>query len=368
VRVVRATHGLRPRLPFVGPPGLYWRAFRPAVPFVEVLDLHRCGLREGDYTAMRVLVTGAGGFIGSHLTRRIACEGDSVWAVTSPGESTGRLADVLDRVSVLAADLRDARAVQDVVCAVRPDCAVHLAWYLTPGKFWTAPENLECVAMSLTLVEALARAGCKRLVGVGTCFEYDSDYGFLSESITPCRPSSLYGVCKNATREILQAYCRKAAMQFAWARIFHLYGPAEAEARLVPAVILALLNGQVAKCTHGEQIRDYLHVEDVASALWAITKSEYCGAVNLGSGQPVKVRRIVETIAHYLEREKDVAFGALPADPKESPLLVADVRKLANEIGWKPALTLEEGVAKTCEWWRTRLPMLLAGDGAKGSA
>jgi nucleoside-diphosphate-sugar epimerase len=304
---------------------------------------------------MRVLVTGAAGFIGSHLTRRIACEGDSVWAVTSPGENTDRLADILDRVSVMPVELRDARAVQDLASALRPDCAVHLAWYLTPGEFWTAPENLDCVAMSLSLVAALARAGCKRFVGVGTCFEYDSDYGFLSENITPCRPSSLYGVCKNATYEILQAYCRKAAMPLAWARIFHLYGPAEAEVRLVPGVILALLNGQVARCTHGEQIRDYLHVEDVASALWAIAKSEVCGPVNVGSGQPVTVRKIVETIAHYLKREKDVAFGALPTDPQEPPLLVADVRRLANEIGWKPALTLDEGVAKTCEWWRTRV-------------
>ena len=303
---------------------------------------------------MKVLVTGAAGFIGSHLTRRIACEGDSVWAVTSPGEPTDRLADILERVSIRPADLRDRRAVQDLVSTVRPDCAVHLAWYVTPGKFWTASENLDCVAMSLTLAEALAHAGCKKLVGVGTCFEYDSDYGFLSEDVTPCRPGSLYGTCKNATRQILDAYCRKTAMPFAWARIFHLYGPAEPEVRLVPAVILALLNGQVAKCTHGEQIRDFLHVEDVAAALWAIAKSELCGTVNVGSGQPVKVRKIVETIAQYLRREKDVAFGALPADPQEPPLLLADVRKLAKEVGWGPALTLEEGVAKTCEWWRVR--------------
>jgi len=304
---------------------------------------------------MRVLVTGAAGFIGSHLTRRIACDDVSVWAVTSPGESTERLRGVPDGVSVVPADLRDARAVDELVSAARPDCAVHLAWYLTPGKFWTAPENLDCVAMSLSLVEALARRGCKRLVGVGTCFEYDSDYGLLSENLTPCRPSSLYGVSKNATREILEAYCRQAAMQFAWARIFHLYGPAEAEARLVPSVILALLKGQEARCTHGEQIRDYLHVEDVASALWAIAKSGFCGPVNVGSGQPVKVREIVRTIARYLGREKDVAFGALPSDPQEPPLLLADVRRLAGEIGWKPALTLEEGVARTCEWWRGRL-------------
>jgi nucleoside-diphosphate-sugar epimerase len=164
-------------------------------------------------------------------------------------------------------------------------------------------------------------------------------------------------VCKDATREILQAYCQKTAMQFAWARIFHLYGPAEAEARLVPAVILALLKGQVAKCTHGEQIRDYLHVEDVVSALWAIAKSDFCGPVNVGSGQPVKLRQMVETIAHYLNREENLALGALPADPREAPLLVADVRRLANVIGWKPSITLEEGLGRTCDWWKAKLEM-----------
>jgi len=80
---------------------------------------------------MKVLVTGAAGFIGSHLTRRIAGEGNSVWAVTSPGESTDRLSDILTRVSVMPVDLREARAVQELVSTVRPDCAVHLAWYVT---------------------------------------------------------------------------------------------------------------------------------------------------------------------------------------------------------------------------------------------
>jgi nucleoside-diphosphate-sugar epimerase len=306
---------------------------------------------------MKVLVTGAAGFIGSHFTRRIMHEGDSVFAVTSPGESTERLSGILDRVSVMPVDLRDARGVQDLVSAVDPDCAVHLAWYVATGKFWMAPENLDCVAMSLTLAQALAHSRCKRFLGIGTGYEYDSDYGFQSEDITPRRPGSLYGVCKNATREILQAYCQKTAMQFAWARIFHLYGPAEAEARLVPAVILALLKGQVAKCTHGEQIRDYLHVEDVVSALWAIAKSDFCGPVNVGSGQPVKLRQMVETIARYLNREENLALGALPADPREAPLLVADVRRLANVIGWKPSITLEEGLGRTCDWWKAKLEM-----------
>jgi nucleoside-diphosphate-sugar epimerase len=303
---------------------------------------------------MRVLVTGAGGFIGARVTRRIVERGHTVWAAVLPGESTERLADLLGRVSVIAVDLREAHAVQELVSTARPECAIHLAWYAVPGKYWTAPENLDCVAMSLSLAEALADSGCKRLVGVGSCFEYDWDYGFLSEDVTPLRPRTLYGVCKNATREILQAYCERRSVEFAWARIFYLYGPGEVKERLVPSVILAVLNGQTAKCTEGRQIRDYLHVDDVASALWAVAESDLVGPVNVGSGEPVKVRSLVETLGGILEAGEKIVFGALPANPDEPPLVVADVRRLKSHTGWGPVFGLDEGLRRTVAWWRER--------------
>jgi nucleoside-diphosphate-sugar epimerase len=144
-------------------------------------------------------------------------------------------------------------------------------------------------------------------------------------------------------------------MGFAWTRFFHLYGPMEAKERLIPYVVLTLLKGEVAKCTSGEQVRDYLHVEDAASAVWAVAKSKLSGPVNIGSGQPIKVRTIVETIAQHLHREENVALGALPTDPQEPPLLLADVQRLASGVGWKPSLSLKEGLANTCEWWRSTI-------------
>jgi nucleoside-diphosphate-sugar epimerase len=302
---------------------------------------------------MRVLITGAGGFIGSQVVRKVLQDGHAVVAVLRPGESPERLIDCLDSVSLVHCDLCDGDAVRRLVSGTRPENAIHLAWYLEPGKYWQAGENLDCVRISLCLAQALAEAGCSRFVGAGTCAEYDWDYGFLSESVTPLKPRSLYGICKNATREILQAFCAQAGMGFAWTRFFYLYGPTEAKERLIPYVVLTLLKGEVAKCTRGEQIRDFLHVEDAASAVWAVAKSNLSGPVNVGSGQPIKVRTIVETIAQYLQREENVALGALPTDPQEPLLLLADVRRLASVVGWKPFLTLKEGVAKTCEWWRS---------------
>ena len=304
---------------------------------------------------MRVLVTGCAGFIGSHVTRLLVEEGHTVYGVIQPDESCERIRDVLARLQLISLDLVDRAATRSAVREVRPECALHLAWYAAPGKYWTAPENLECVSMSLSLASVLAETGCKKMVAAGSCAEYDWDYGFLSEEITPVRPRTLYGACKNATRQILQAYCEQVSMSFAWTRFFYLYGPGEAKDRLVPSVTLALLEHQAAKCTNGEQIRDFLHVKDVASALWAVARSRLVGAVNIGAGQPVKIRTVAETIARLIGGKGRVEFGGIPSDAHASPFLVADVRKLLRETGWTPSLTLDEGLRQAVDWWRGEL-------------
>jgi nucleoside-diphosphate-sugar epimerase len=206
--------------------------------------------------------------------------------------------------------------------------------------------------MSLSLAKILGVAGCKRFVGIGSCFEYDYEYGYLSEGLTPLKPRTLYAVSKDATRSVLESFCRGTAMSFAWTRIFYVYGPGEQEARLVPSVVLALLKGNPAKCTQGLQVRDYLCVEDVASAILAVARSGFEGAVNIGSGEPVTVRAIVGLIGKILGRSVQIDFGAIKINPVDPPFLLADVRRLRNEIGWRPSLSLEEGLQRTVQWWR----------------
>lgn len=124
------------------------------------------------------------------------------------------------------------------------------------------------------------------------------------------------------------------------------------EARLVPSVALALMKATPAKCTEGFQVRDYLCVEDVASAIVAVAQSKFEGGVNVGSGEPVTVRPIVQLLGEIWGRTDLIAFGAIKTNPVDLPFVLADVRRLRNEIGWRPSSSREEALHRTVRWWK----------------
>jgi nucleoside-diphosphate-sugar epimerase len=302
---------------------------------------------------MRVLVTGAGGFIGAHVVPALAGKGHQVFAARRKMNMAESRESQSGDVHFFELDVSDDSSVRTAIRQICPDVTIHLAWCKVTGKFWTDPANLACVSSTLSFARAVAEEGCRRMVIAGSCAEYDWDYGFLSEECTPLKPGTLYGACKNAVREILEWYARETSMELAWMRLFYLYGPGEDRTRFIPSVILQLLQGQTAKCTTGEQMRDFLQVEDMAGAISAVATSDFTGAVNIGSGRPVKIRTIAETIARILECPERLFVGGLPDNLSEPPMLVADVRKLTHEIGWTPSHTLEDGLTQTIEWWRT---------------
>ncbi|HEX8747033.1 MAG TPA: NAD(P)-dependent oxidoreductase [Pyrinomonadaceae bacterium] len=298
----------------------------------------------------RVLVTGAGGFVGRHCLPLLTARGFEVHAVARSGAAPEGLES---GASWHRADLLEAAQVSELLKRVRPTHLLHLAWYAEPGKYWTAVENLAWVQASLGLLQQFALFGGRRVVVAGTCAEYDWRYGFCSEHLTPLLPRTLYGVCKQALHGMLEAAAERLSLSAAWGRIFFLYGPHEHPARLVPHVIGGLLRREAVACTEGTQLRDYLYVRDVASAFVSLLASEATGAVNISSGQPVEVREIVYRIADQLEGRELVRLGALPAPEGEPPLLVGDNARLKTEVGWTPAYSLPDGLAETIHWWRS---------------
>jgi nucleoside-diphosphate-sugar epimerase len=294
----------------------------------------------------KLLITGATGFIGRHALATAVCEGYDVYAVTSkePLPST-------NNVKWIYLDLFDYEQIKQKISEIKPLHLLHFAWYAEPGKYWNSDENVKWVQASLELLMVFQQNGGKRVVFAGSCAEYDWKYGYCAEQVTPVVPNTLYGVCKNSLQRIVTQFSIQTGLSSAWGRIFFLYGPHENPQRLVPSVIRSLLQGNKALCSHGEQIRDFLYVQDIADAFVALLDSDVQGPVNIASGNPVRIKDVVSTIAVKLNAEHLVQFGAIPTSPDDPPLLVADVRRIKNEVKWSPNYGLDHGISYTIESW-----------------
>jgi nucleoside-diphosphate-sugar epimerase len=298
----------------------------------------------------RVLLTGATGLIGRHCLPELLAQGYQVHTVATraaPAQPPG--------VHTHQADLLDPAQAAALFAQVQPSHLLHLAWYTQPGAYWGSLENIRWVQASLNLLQLFAAHGGRRVVMAGSCAEYDWNYGYCAEEITPLQPTTMYGTAKHALQLLADAFAERAQISAAWGRIFFLYGPHEHPERLVAAVTRALLQGQPARCSHGNQIRDFLYAQDVAEAFVALLESDVRGAVNIASGNPIRLRQVIYQIADILQQRSLVQLGALPAPAHEPPLLVAKIDRLTHEVGWKPAYTLEAGLEQTVRWWKDAL-------------
>ncbi|MBT9545487.1 MAG: NAD-dependent epimerase/dehydratase [Candidatus Sericytochromatia bacterium] len=286
----------------------------------------------------RVLVTGASGFVGRYCLAALAQQQIEVHGLgrKEPGSDLP--------VIWHSQDLHDSAGTEKLLKDLQPSHLLHLAWYAEPGKYLHASENLLWVQSSLALFQAFQRFGGQRILSAGSCLEYDLQAGFCSELTTARKSSHLYGNCKHALHLMGEAWGRQMGISFAWAHLFYLYGPGEAPNRLVPAVFNAILAGETIKCSHGRQIKDFLHVQDVAEALVAVLLSDMQGAVNIGSGQPLSVRDLVLKQIAVSGQQAEVDFGAYPSSPFDPPFMVANTERLSQELSWQPKISLENGL------------------------
>jgi len=303
---------------------------------------------------MKVLITGASGFVGSHVARLLVAEGCEVYALVRESSNRWRIRDILPSMYLRQSDLVAFENVNTYLQEIKPELCIHLAWYAVPGKYLNSQENLDSIQASINLLSQLAELGCKRFVGIGTCFEYDLSLGYLSES-SLTKPITLYAATKVALSTILQQFAQITEMEVAWIRLFYQYGPMEDERRLIPSVISSLLRDEVVKTTKGEQIRDFLHIEDVASAIWAVAKSNVSGVVNVGSGQPVTVGQIALELGNLLGKPDLIHLGALPYRPNDPMFICANNELLRKKTDWTPKYNLTTGLKNTIEWYKVHL-------------
>lgn len=268
-----------------------------------------------------ILLTGATGFVGRQVLRELGERGSRIRVVIRTG-TQDRLpqAEAIESV-VASADMWSQEAAwwADVCRGV--DTAIHVAWYVEPGRYLQSPQNLACLTGSLRFAEGASRAKLRRFVGIGTCFEYDLGAGRLSVQ-TPLRPLTLYAASKAATFLALSHYLPQQGVEFAWCRLFYLYGEGEDARRLVPYLRGKLSAGEPAELSSGTQVRDYLDVREAARMIADSALGAGQGPVNICSGEPVTIRALAERIADEYGRRDLLRFGARPDNLTDPPVVV----------------------------------------------
>ncbi|HQU82116.1 MAG TPA: NAD(P)-dependent oxidoreductase [Pyrinomonadaceae bacterium] len=294
----------------------------------------------------KVILTGANGFIGRQAILPLTERNFEVHAVSNV-EPPAEL--LFENVVWHKVNLLDAEETAKLCENINASHLLHFAWYVEHGKFWNAPENEIWLKSSVDLIESFKANGGERIVVSGTCAEYEwGEEAFLSENETPLKPQNFYGECKLKLFEKLA----EKNLNFAWGRIFFLFGEYEHPNRLIASVINSLLKENSANCSHGRQIRDFMYVKDVADAFASLLDSDVKGAVNIASGRAVTIKEIVLQTAEMLGKTENIHFGAIEAAKNEPLSIVADTRILNEKVGWRERYGIASGLAQTINYWK----------------
>ena len=292
----------------------------------------------------RILVTGGSGFIGRHvLSLLVDCDYE-VFTITR-----SRLPKIKGVTSFTGNLLNHAETARHIK-QLRASHLIHLAWYTETGAFWHSDINSDWLTSSLHLVRSFVDNGGEHILIAGSCAEYDWNNGICNEATTACTQSSLYATSKHNLHCLLEQHAGIKSYQLTWARVFFPFGPFEPKAKLLPSLINSMLAQTPIQCSEGSQKRDFIYIEDVASAIVALSNGENRGAFNIGTGEAFSIREIVRYVYRNSDHSKLVSFSKLSIPPSP-PLVVADITKIKRETNWRPKYNLNQGIDKTISWW-----------------
>lgn len=306
----------------------------------------------------RIAITGASGFIGSHLTRACVAEGASVGCFIRNQATAWRLTDILPQVTVFPADLEDASAIHDAIHTFKPDIILHLAANTKRTRDLALYERQHSahVQTTLNLIRAARELpGLVRFVHTGTIEEYGrGDVPFQEtqreEPVTP------YSLTKHeATRLTLYA-AHEHAFPATVLRLPPVYGPLQGKGMFIPDFIRAALTTGAFDMSPGEQTRDFLHVDDAVQAfLRAAEDRTSVGEIfNVGTGVETKLKDAADLLRTIWGTDIQINRGAFPCDPHvETMRCVMSIEKIRTQLGWSPRSALEDGLRRTVEWYKS---------------
>ena len=290
----------------------------------------------------KIIVTGATGAVGSAVVRRALVKGKEITCIVHRGSKRLGNLPQSDKVHIVECDLHD-------YCTLSLegmyDAFIHLSWEKTFGASRDDAEiQTRNIQYTLDAVQLAHRCGCSVFVGAGS----QAEYGIQSVDLTPdlpVKPESGYGIAKYAAGKLSAMLCKSLGMRQCWVRILSVYGPNDGENSLISYLIRELKAGNSPQLTKCEQMWDYLYADDAADAILAIAENGKEGkAYPLGSGNARMLSEYVEDIKNVINPTLSVQFGSKEYYPHQPMHLVADIKELTLDTGWKPSRSFKDGM------------------------
>ena len=300
-----------------------------------------------------ILVTGASGFVGSVVVRRLTEDGCDVHLLLRPEARTWRINSLLTRLAVHTVDIRDAAAVRMVVDAVRPAVIVHLATY---GAYAAQTESELIfgtnIAGTLNLLEAAVGSGVQLFVNIGSSSEYGRKSTPMKETDV-LEPDRIYGIAKAAQSHLCAQFAQvRSSTSIVTLRLFSVYGPWEEPARLIPNTLRRAILGEPLLLSSPKTVRDFIYVDDVVDVITDFDPLLPLSGetINLGTGIQTELQEIVEIVLEYTHSSSPVHWHALPSYPWDSGMWVSDTAKAKRLLGCRCGTPMRVGLKMFTEW------------------
>jgi len=309
---------------------------------------------------LKILITGASGFIGSNIVRHLLKENYEVYGGSRSSEITWRLRDISKEFVYIANDITEYKSLRDTIEKVKPDGIVNCAQY---GAYAFEKKISDIYNINVSglfnLLEISSEFNINFLINSGTSFEYSGSANKISED-AQAKPVSNYGVFKAAGTNLLSLYSNIKKMKLVTLRVFQAYGPYEAKGRLAPYVLCALLRNEPIRLNNPSLKRDFVYVKDIASAVEKSIKSmdrfQVHEIFNIGSGKSTSIKDFVLTGKKVLNSNSEIIFGNIAGKPEDNvSQLIADNTKATNIMGWNPDYDISNGIKDFSAWMKERI-------------
>ncbi len=300
---------------------------------------------------MRIFLTGATGFVGSHLLPMLLERKHIVAVLIRPDRTFECLHHDKKQVTVIYGCLEEVNDFADALIDFSPNAVLHLGWLGVANQHHGSIDQLKNLQGSLALLKIAHRSGVKHWIALGSQAEYGIHNQVIDETASTL-PTTTYGAIKLATLMACKELAGHYGMRFVWLRLFSCYGPGDDGDWFVPFIIKAMLKKKSPDMTAGEQLWDYLFIRDVVTAICKTVEIPTAeGVFNLGSGQPRSIRDVAEYVRDLIDPSIKLNLGAVPYKENQIMHMEADISRLSEATGWMPHSTLEQGLNETVGWY-----------------